>query len=594
MADAVPAPLTLARFAAVNDAAAKTTKKLEKQAILAEYLRELPYDENLARAVRYASGKAFAATDERVLGVSGAAVRDTIVTMFGVEDWRERTVRNGEAGEAMAELWAERGPVDEPSGGAAQPLVLQDLADIFDALARVGGSEAKRDLLRDLFARLRTDREAAYAGKIIFGDLRTGVREGVLQAAVAEAFGREFDDVRRGVLLLGDLGEVAVLARHNRLADAKFRLFHPIGFMLASPQETSADAAKTVAATERPWLAEDKLDGIRAQVHKQGAGPLARVAIYTRTMDRADDAFPDVVEQVRSLPGEWLIDGEITPFDPQNSSFAGFFNVQKRLGRKRPTPEILRKHPVRLVAFDLLYRDGDLLLDRPLSERRTAMLDLLSTSTDVLHLEASEVETVEQIDEVFEQSRSNRNEGLIVKDPQSTYVPGRRGKAWVKLKTHLPTLDVVVTAAEHGHGKRRKHLSDYTFAVWTESPEQEGRLVNVGKAFSGVTDAEIEKLTELFLSIQTAKHGRVYTVRPQVVFEVAFDAIQQSQRHKSGFALRFPRIKRIRWDRSPESADTVERVREIFEHDQNFNRSEVEPADSPRPAKADGQLSLFG
>ena len=212
---------------------------------------------------------------------------------------------------------------------------------------------------------------------------------------------------------------------------------------------------------------------------------------------------------------------------------------------------------------------------------------------------ATFVRTAQDVQDAFDESRRARNEGLILKDPLSPYAPGRRGRHWLKLKTHLPTLDVVVTAAEHGHGKRRNHLSDYTFAVWTADPaeDESAKLVNVGKAFSGVTDAEIEQLTDLFLSIQTGKFGRVYTVEPKVVFEVAFDAIQESKRHAGGFALRFPRIKRVRWDRSPESADRLARVREIHDHEQNFNR--VAPAETPADAApdptpaADGQLNLF-
>ena len=578
-------PGLLSAFAAANDAAAATTKKLEKQSALAAYFAALG-DHDLPPAVRYASGRAFAATDERVLGVSGAAFRDVVVPLFDLTDWRERTVRNGEVGEALAELWEERVDSADVHG---EPLTLNDLRETFDALARVGQQETKRDLVRDLLARVRTPREAAYAGKIIFGDLRTGVREGVLVGAVAEAFDRPADAVRRALLLNGDLGDVALLAKQDRLGDARFRLFHPVGFMLANPQETAEEAAKTVAATERPWVAEHKLDGIRAQIHKEGAGDLARVSIYSRTLDRIDDGFPDVVAQVRHLPGDWLLDGEIVPYDEAAGAVTAFANLQRRLGRKSPPAKVLEQFPTKFVAFDLLYRDGEPLIDSPLGERRAALVDLTEHSSAVLTLEAPPVSTAAEIESAFEEARTARNEGLILKDPTTAYLPGRRGKAWLKLKTHLPTLDVVVTAAEHGHGKRRKHLSDYTFGVWTGDPEEGGELVNIGKAFSGVTDEEIEQLTELFLSIQTAKHGRVYSVKPQVVFEVAFDAIQESTRHKGGFALRFPRIKRIRWDRSPESADRLERVREIFEHDQNFNR----PATAAPVEKEDPQLSLF-
>lgn len=580
-------PALLADFAAVNDRASATTKKLEKQQHLADYLRRLN-DADLPTAVRFAGGRAFATTDDRVLGVSGATIRDVIPALLSIDfaDWYARILRNGEVGQAMRELWRE---MVEPTTVETPALTLADLAEAFDALARIGKQETKRDLLRDLFVRIQTPDEAAYVGKIIFRDLRTGVREGVLLAAVAEAFGRPADGVRRANLLVGDLGDVALLAKHDQLADAHFRLFHPIAFMLANAQRNAIEAASTIGTTGRLWLAEHKLDGIRAQVHRQGEGEQSRIAFYSRTMDRIDDSFPDLVGHVRTLSGDWLLDGEIVPYDDAARTVTAFANVQKRLGRTKPSLKIQSQYPLRFVAFDLLYRDGVNYLDQPLTQRRAAMLDLLSMSTEVLTLEVTELSDVAQINIAFESARLARNEGLILKDPTSPYLPGRRGKAWLKLKTHLPTLDVVVTAAEHGHGKRRNHLSDYTFAVWSDDPQTRGELVNIGKAFSGVTDDEIEKLTELFLSISTGGNDRVYSVKPQVVFEVAFDAIQSSKRHKSGFALRFPRIKRIRWDRSPESADRLERVREIFEGERNFNR-----AVTPAPVKGDDpQLTLF-
>ncbi|MEM1013103.1 MAG: hypothetical protein AAGI46_12885 [Planctomycetota bacterium] len=578
-----PPSASLRRFAAVQDEVAKTTKKLEKQATLAAYFRELP-DDDLADAVRFAGGKAFAVTDERVLGVSRAAFRDVILGLYDLsaDDWRTRVVQRGETGEALAKLWEDKGP--PPDDARDESLALADLRQSFDALASVGQNQTKRDLLRDLLVRCRHPRSAGYVGKIIGGDLRTGAREGVLQTAVAEAFGREFDDVRRAVLLVGDLGDVAVLARDDRLGDARFRLFHPIGFMLATPQETPNDAAATIAKSERTWSAEHKLDGVRAQIHKSGTGDLSRVAIYSRTLDRVEAAWPDVVKQVRQLPGEWLLDGEIIA-DDGHGGVGPFANVQRRLGRDDPSASVIATFPARFIPFDLLYRDGKPQIDKPCKERRSKLLDLVAGS-NVRPLDAVDVADADTISAAFEGARDAKNEGLILKDPTATYLPGRRGRGWLKLKTHLPTLDVVVVAAEYGHGKRRDSLSDYTFAVWTDDPDDDGRLVTIGKAYSGVTDEEIAKLTELFFSIQTNRRGKVFDVQPKVVFEVAFDAIQESKRHNGGFALRFPRIKRIRWDRSPESADRLDRVREIFSHDQNFNR--VAPA-----TPATDQLSLF-
>jgi DNA ligase-1 len=413
---------------------------------------------------------------------------------------------------------------------------------------------------------------------------------------VAQAFGKPLAAVQRCQVLVGDIDKVAVWARGDALDVAKFRLFHPIQFMLATPQETAEEAAETMAG--RAFYAEDKLDGIRAQVHKSGGvGAAARVHVYTRTMDRTDASFPDVVDAVSQLPGEFLFDGEIVPY--RDGQVLPFAHIQKRLGRKVLTAKILRDNPAAFIAFDVLYCDGELLMDRPLAARREALLKLCGGGQDaadcgaplLLFSRVKEVTTPDQIAAHFAGARERRNEGTVLKDPASPYSPGRRGKMWLKIKTHLPTLDCVVTAAEYGHGKRRNSLSDYTFAVWDRDPSlPDATLVNVGKAYSGVTDEEIAQLTELFHKLSVQRYGHVHVVRPQVVLEIACDQIQKSDRHASGYALRFPRIKRIRWDKRPQDADRLERVAEVYRSTANFARPTVdvpERATPPEPTLFD-------
>ncbi len=319
---------------------------------------------------------------------------------------------------------------------------------------------------------------------------------------------------------------------------------------------------------------------------------------------------------VARLPGEFLLDGEIVPY--RDGVVLPFAHIQKRLGRKVLTPKILRENPAAFIAFDILYRDGELLMDCPLRVRREALVTLCDgkerdagggdavtreepddggvtelpshrvtspsegCSPKLLFSAVAEVTTAEEIAAHFGAARGRRNEGTVLKDPQSAYSPGRRGKMWLKIKTHLPTFDCVVTAAEYGHGKRRNSLSDYTFAVWDREPSEPGaELVNVGKAYSGVTDQEISQLTALFHDISLKKYGHVHVVRPQVVLEIACDQIQKSARHASGYALRFPRIKRIRWDKRPEDADRLARVVEIYQSTANTARRAGEPEAAP-------------
>jgi DNA ligase-1 len=365
----VPAA-TLFEFAKANDAAAATTKKLQKQSILAAYLRQIESDDDLRLAVRYASGRSFAATDERVLGASGATVSDSVLSILKVDpnEFWAHVVKKGEIGEALSDLW-DRRPLLASSRDPSNPLALRAIADCFEELSSTGNQQRKREVVRDLFGRCADGREAAYLAKIIFSDLRTGVRDGVLMPAIAEAYGRDADAVRRAQLLVGDLGEVSVLARHDKLHEARFQPFHPILFMLATPQETAEDAAATMDG--KTFFAEDKLDGIRAQAHKQGEGANARIAIFTRTMDRTDESFPDVVESIRKLPGDFLLDGEIVPW--RDGAVLPFAHIQKRLGRKVLTPKIIRDNPAVFIAFDVLYRDGELLMERPLRDRRAAL-----------------------------------------------------------------------------------------------------------------------------------------------------------------------------------------------------------------------------
>lgn len=583
-------PTTLLEFAQANDGAAATSKKLQKQSILAHYLRPL-HDADLRLAVRYTAGRPFAASDERVLNVGWSRVSDVILNLLQLDpgEFHDLVVRSGEIGEALAKVWpASRDTGFQPAQSDSQigdteranpqhalesrvtgqpALTLQDIAAAFDAIAASGATERKREILRELFSRCTDGREAAYLAKLIFREIRSGVREGVLQAAIAQAFEKELAVIQRCQLLVGDLDEVAVLAKNDALDVARLRLFHPIQFMLATPQETAELAAEALGG--RTFWAEDKLDGIRAQVHKSGE----RIAIYTRTMDRTDESFPDVVSAIAKLPGEFLLDGEIVPY--REGQVLPFAHIQRRLGRKALTPRILRENPAAFIAFDILYRDGELLMDCPLQTRRQSLDALAAASSgSLLVTDRTPVTTAAQIQRAFDAARARRNEGIVLKDPESAYAPGRRGQWWLKLKTHLPTFDCVVTAAEYGHGKRRHVLSDYTFAVWDRDPALPGAaLVNVGKAYSGLTDAEIAELTQLFLTLATAQYGRVFTVKPQVVLEIACDQIQQSARHASGYALRFPRIKRIRTDKPPEDADVLSRIAELYESGHNFGRS---------------------
>ncbi|HET9011715.1 MAG TPA: ATP-dependent DNA ligase, partial [Gemmatimonadaceae bacterium] len=265
---------------------------------------------------------------------------------------------------------------------------------------------------------------------------------------------------------------------------------------------------------------------------------------------------------LRGLGRGLVLDGELLAMDPANPRRARpFAALQRRLGRKSPTPAMMAEVPAGFVAYDILAFSAVLVIERPWRERR-GMLEALSWSEGASFVAPyALIGTESEIEAAFDAARTGGNEGLIAKDPGSPYTPGRRGKSWIKLKRALATLDVVVTGVERGHGRRNEVLSDYTFAV--RASETDPTLLNVGKAYNGLTDLEIAELTERFRAITIEQFGRFHAVRPEVVLEVAFDIVQKSARHKAGYALRFPRIVRVRDDKPPAEIDTLQRVREL-------------------------------
>jgi len=552
LTEAPPAGATLQGFAGVADAVGATTKKLEKAALLGAYFGGLA-DEDLSLAARYFAGHVFPLYDARTTNVGGGMLRDAIseVTGLEVENLRPRYVRLGDSGDVAYEAFAETKGVSN----VTPTLTLAATRALIERLSETRGTKNKKSLLVEALTNA-TPAEAKYLVKLLVGDLRIGLKEGLVEDAVARAFGRPLADVARVNMLTGDIGETAVRARRGALEGVAMRLFHPIKFMLATAAETAEDVARTMP---EEFYVEDKFDGIRGQAHVQAG----RVALYTRTLDEVTHRFPELVGPLKRLPSDAVLDGEIVPV--RGEAILPFLELQKRLGRKTVSEELLTGVPVAFVAYDLLYSSGRVLTDAPLAERRAALEALVKDeAAGVVRLSRAKLTGgVEGLDAEFEAARGRGNEGLMIKDPRSSYKPGKRGREWLKLKKAYATLDVVVTAVEVGHGKRRSLLSDYTFAV--RRSEDDPELLNVGKAYSGLTDAELAELTEWFRAhtLQEFAHGRVRVVEPKVVLEVTFDRVQESRRHKSGYALRFPRILRLREDKKPEEIDTLDTVRRI-------------------------------
>jgi len=565
------------RWCALARAVAATPSRTGKVEAVATYLAALP-EEDLALAVAFLGAHPLPGSDARATGLGWSAIAAAAEVVAGTGEGSLGAAydRSSDMGTAVEELLAGAGHA--PDGPVP---TLREVGAAFHAIAGARGTAARTALLADLLR--RTPPPVAWGVvRVLSGDLRIGLRDGHLEAAIARAFGRPADAVAWAAMCTGDLGETARLARADRLVDAALALFRPLTCMLAT---AAADPAEVLARMTPPVWVEDKLDGIRAQLHKEGA----IVRLWSRDLKEITDAFPEVVAAAAALPWDGILDGEIVGW--KDGAVLPFHALQARLGRKRPGAELLAEVPAILVAFDALALGPGAgapvttLLRAPLRERRERLeaLGLAGTPGFGLTLLERAADAAE-LDAAFTAARARGNEGLMIKDPESGYTPGRRGIAWLKLKRPLATLDCVVVGVETGHGRRHGVLSDYTFAVIDDRPgAAEGRLVTIGKAYSGLTDAEIREMTRWFEEHTLSRHGRYRVVEPAVVVEIAFDVVMRSPRHASGYALRFPRIVRIREEKSAAEADRLSTVSALHERLAAGGRVRLAAPGAPTP-----------
>jgi len=543
-------PLAFARFAAVADQIAAQPRRHAKVALLAEYLAPLP-PSAAAIAARCACAQTGPAASEDQTGVGWALLRRALLERTGLTEAQYRTSfqRFPDAGDAAEAALRTREP-----GVIDQGVTLPALAAGFRAIAAARGPAAKLEQVQKLLIQLGPT-EAKYLIKLLLGDLRIGLKEGLVEDAVAQAWAHPSAAVRDAHLLAGDLGEVAAHAAAGTLGAIGLRPFQPLRFMLATP---AADPAEILTRLGPPVWLEEKYDGIRCQVHRRGE----RVELYSRDLKFLTAQFPELAQAAATLPEDFIGDAELLAW--RDGRALPFADLQRRIGRRGDDLFLGAEIPVSLSFYDLLWHAGQPLIAQPLRERRRRLEALLAASRapTLLLAPVRAAGTAAEIEAAFLAARRRGNEGLMAKDPASPYSPGRRGTAWLKLKRAGATLDVVVVAVEQGHGKRRDVLSDYTFAIREEAT---GQLLVLGKAYTGLTDAEIARLTDHFLATTTAVRGRRREVLPQVVLEIAFDSIQASPRHNSGLALRFPRIVRLRPDKTPAEIDTLTHCRRLAE-----------------------------
>jgi len=543
------------RFAKMCEQVRTTSSKLAKIGTAADYFLSLGSDEDLRIATTFLAGKIFSSGSESPeINVGYSMIWKSIANLYGLqnEDLSGYYMKHGDLGSAIEDyLNSVNRETPNPSLLFESRLTLQSVHSAFGELARSSGkgtADRKQRIIERLFSSIVESVEAKYLVRIMAGEMRIGLVEGLVEESIAKAFSKTLLQVRNANLVTGNIGYVAILARDNELAKAKLELFRPTNFMLADSAE-NAEALYDMFE-EHSIIADYKYDGIRAQIHSSDG----RVKIFSRNLEDITKYFPEIEKAMRKLGSfSMILDGEIVPF--RDGKPLSFQALQQRLRKlERSQSDV----PIKYFAFDLLY------LKKPMIEEelssRMKLLRSLEFAGVLGYSEQRLVSSADEIQSMFEESKSLGYEGLVVKSPSSTYTPGRRGKNWVKLKKELDTLDVVIVAAEYGHGKRAGVISDYTFAV-----RDREALKVVGKAYSGLTDSEIADMTTLLKQITIEDHGYRRSVKPQVVLEVAFDAVQKSKRHDSGYALRFPRIKRIRTDKSISQIDTLDKVSKIYE-----------------------------
>ncbi|MGC2307095.1 MAG: ATP-dependent DNA ligase [Nitrososphaeraceae archaeon] len=543
-----------------------TKSKNMKVRLLSRYLSSLN-DESLSIAVLFLSNRIFPLGSKFVINAGFGTIMQALseISFLDKDQIQQSYMQYGDMG-ALSEYAVSK--KHTASLIQQQPLTLPIIHDRFKGIADSIGSDsskAKKSILKGLFLDC-SPLEAKYLTKVINGEMRIGLTEGLVEVAVSVAFNVELKKVREAMLVSGDISQVALLAKSRLLHIAIIKPLQPLSYMLADVMFT---AEEIINYFQKPLICEYKYDGIRAQMHKSGQ----QVKLFSRNMTNITNAFPELVQAAidsklsSSMENiDFILDGEIMGL--RNSKPLHFQELQKRLRKKNVTGQILTAVPIVYVVFDITFINQEQTIRNPLRQRKEILSSILFREP-IINAKQNVVNTAQKIIAVFEKSRDDGYEGLVLKDPESQYHPGKRGRYWIKLKQELDTIDAVIVIAEYGQGKRAGVLSDYTFAVRDENDNNQLKII--GKAYSGLTDKEISMITEKLKSIMIKDDGNKIAVKSELILEISFDSIQKSDRHDSGFALRFPRIKNIRSDKNITDIDTLQKVRHIYENQSYLN-----------------------
>ncbi|MCX6678253.1 MAG: ATP-dependent DNA ligase [Methanothrix sp.] len=529
---------------------------LEKIDLVAAFLAGLDEAE-LPVACSYAMGTLFPPSLDLVMGVGPRILYEALAKACGcpAEQISEMLRATGDPGLVAAGIVEKRRPLGFAAFLKEEPLSIANVYERFVAIARASGKRSqdiKVKNLQFLFSQAGS-LEARYIARLAIEDMRIGIGEGGVRDAVARAFsksGADEESVERAYNLTNDMGQVAVAARRGTLSQLSIMINHPIKMMLAQLGESIPAALADIGTAAIEW----KYDGARVQIHKEGDS----IRIFSRRLENVTASLPEIVLAAKEITAKSaILDGEAVAIDKDGRPLA-FQEILKRFRRKYNVEKLAAQIPLRLFLFDLIYLDGKSVTDLPLSERRALLEKIAYPALLAGHVQSDSAKAAE---EIYRQALAAGHEGLILKNPSSVYAPGKRGKNWLKIKPVMETLDLVVMGAKWGEGRRASFLGSYRLGC---RDTVTGNLLDVGWVATGLTDEALAELTEMFRELILLEKGMEVEIKPAVIFEVAYEEIQKSTNYSSGYALRFPRMVAVRYDKSLEEADSLERVVSLY------------------------------
>jgi len=536
-----------------------TTKRLLMVDSVANFLKYLQPTE-VEPGVSMILGRPFPKWDQRVLEVSWTTLSGLIKRLTNVDwsDFRNAFSQTGDIGSATKTVF-EASKIRRQVTLFEKPLSILEVRHTFETIAETSGygSRERKERLVETLLGQASPLEAKYIVKIIIGEMRTGFHEGLMEMAVAKAFNIPLETVQTASMLTGDIGEIAAIARVKGVEGVTqlgFRVFRPIKPMMA---QTAEDVGEALKEADGEMAFEYKLDGARIQIHKSGD----EVRVYSRRLTDVTESLPEVVQLVRSEVkiGQAILEGEVIAVGEDRTSPLLFQHLMRRFRRVHEIDEMIKRIPIELQLFDVIYLNGESLVNKAYTERRKKLIEIAG---DIQLTKQKITSSPQEAEEFLKEALNSGHEGLVAKKLDSPYTPGIRGKRWFKIKRTLESLDLVIVAAEWGYGRRHNWLSDYYLAA---RDAETGRFMVLGKTFKGLTDQEIIEMTKRLQELTIREGPHRVVVVPRIVVEVAYNEIQKSPKYECGMALRFARITRIRDDKSPEDADTIQRVKEIYE-----------------------------